>query len=357
MAQPIPGVIGMGSSVGGEGSPSATVANIMQALEIIHSRTTTNEVRHQASQFLESQKHEKSAVENGYLLAAEQANSPLVRHYGLSLLEHVLKHQSGSLPVAQTAHLRGLVLELAQRIQAQDPSYIRNKIVSLWVEIAKRTWGLDWMDMDEAMVQLWNGSLVLREFVLSVLETLSEDIIHHEDTVSSLRGTDLNRALVEVCTPSAVYKEIYPDRDQHPIDLRCGPEGWLLRVSSHLNDCIPNVRGSNDVKACAIKALAALRSIMAWSIPRAILSAQCVPTILSALTCEDEEILMVSAMNQGAGRFLLILWTGCGGSSPFIVRAFQLRHKGLPGPGQSDLPNEQPCAIAKAFPVVGRRRE
>ena len=299
MAQSVPGVQSLNSHSFANGTAdAATVGHIVQALDIIHNRTSTNETRLQALQYLESQKRDKTAVQNGYFLAAEKSNSPLVRHFGLSLLEHVLKHQSASLSPTEAGHIRGLVLELAQQIQPGDPSYIRNKIVSLWVEIAKRTWGLDWIGMDETLVQLWNGSLLHKDFVLSVLETLSEDIIHHEDTVSSLRGTDLNRALVEVCTPFAVYKVMYPEREHHPIELRYGEEGWLFRASSLLNDCVQNIQTSGLAKACAIKALATLRSTMAWAIPHAISWSQCVPTILSALNCQDEDILMVRMVSS-----------------------------------------------------------
>ncbi|KAL1958950.1 hypothetical protein VTO42DRAFT_3503 [Malbranchea cinnamomea] len=304
MAHPVTGAQGLVPASPSNGSASPTVAHIVEALNIIHNRASTNETRFQALRFLESQKEDKSAIQNGYLLAAERNNSPLVRHFGLSLLEHVLKVQSTSLTPSQAGHLRGFVLELARQIEPGDQPYIRNKIVSLWVEIAKRTWGLDWIGMDEALVQLWNGSLLHKEFVLSVLETLSEDIIHHEDTVSSLRGTDLNRALVEICTPAAVYKEMYPEREQHPIELRYGDEGWLLRVSSFLNDCMQNIRTSNHAKVCAVKALATLRSCMAWGIPRAILWSQCVPIILSVFGCDDEDILLaaVEALHSLYGR-------------------------------------------------------
>lgn len=276
------------------GATNPTAANIFQALQAIHDRTSTNEIRHQASQFLESQKYEESAVQNGYFLAAERDNPPLVRHFGLSLLENVLKHQSTALSATQVGHLRGLVLDFSRQIQPQDPSYVRNKVVTLWAEISKRTWGVEWIGMDEDLVQLWNGPLIHKGFVLSVLETLSEDVIHLEDTVSSLRGTDLNRALVEIYTPFAVYETLYQDREKHPVGLRYGNEGWLFRISSLLNECVQNVNAS-DVKFCTIKALTALRSAMAWSIPRAISWSQCIPAILNALRCEDEEILMVSA--------------------------------------------------------------
>ena len=295
MAQPAAQEFSTWSSASQDsGATNPTVANIFQALQAIHDRSSTNETRQQASQFLESQKRDESAVQNGYLLASERDNPPLVRHFGLSLLENVLKHQSATLSATQAGQLRVLVLNLSSQIQPQDPSFVRNKVATLWAEISKRTWGLEWVGMDEDLVQLWNVSLTHKGFVLTVLETLSEDVIHHEDTVSSLRGTDLNRALVEVFTPVAVYQTLYQDREQHPVGLRHGNEGWLFRISSLLNECVQNI-GAANVKSCALKALAALRSAMAWSIPRAISWAQCVPAIVKALRCEDEEILMVSA--------------------------------------------------------------
>ncbi|EAS28945.3 exportin-5 [Coccidioides immitis RS] len=303
MAASTPQTLELPTAIHGNGTAHPDLANIIQALEAIHTRTTTNEIRKQASEFLELQKHEKSAVQNGFYLAAERSHSPLVRHFGLSLLEHVLKHRLSELTPGQIGHLRGLILGLAQEVQVQDLSYIRNKLILLWVEIAKRTWALDWLGMDESLLQLWNGSLIHKEFVLGVLEAMSDDVFHHEDTASSLRGTDLNRALVEICTPYAVFKEVYPDRANFT-ELRCGPEGWLFRITVLLNDCVQNLHSAPEVRTCAQKALATLRSLLTWNIPLAIASSQCVQAICGALTANDESILMlaVEALHALYGR-------------------------------------------------------
>ncbi|KAK2745216.1 hypothetical protein FQN55_006341 [Onygenales sp. PD_40] len=303
MAGPAPEALNFGPSTTSNGLSDEALSNIIQALEIIHTRTTTNAIRQQASEFLESQKNEKSAAHTGYFLAQQKSHSPVVRHFGLSLLEHVLKHGSADLSPSQLGHLRGLILNLAQSISAQDPSFISNKVAFLWAEVAKRTWGLDWIGMDENLVQIWDISLAHKEFVLSVLETLSEDIFHHEDTTSSLRGTDLNRAMVEICTPYAVFKEIYSKREHH-VELRHGSDGWLFRTSRFLSDCLDNLNSSPEVKVCATKALATMRSLMVWSIPLAISTSMCVETICRALTSQDDGILMaaVEALHALYGR-------------------------------------------------------
>jgi exportin-5 len=199
--------------------------------------------------------------------------------------------------VTEFGHLKELILNLTQDLQAHDPSYIRNKVALLWVEIAKRSWGIDWLDMDGALVTLWGSTHTHREFVLTILEALSEDVFHHEDTISSLRGTDLNRALVEIFTPYSVLKEAYPERDRHA-ELRSGTEGWLFRICGFLNEYVQNIYSSMEVKVCALKALATLRSVVVWSIPQAVFSCQCVPTVCRVLTSQDDDLLMVSS-NSG----------------------------------------------------------
>ncbi|GKZ28903.1 hypothetical protein AbraIFM66950_001527 [Aspergillus brasiliensis] len=267
------------------------MADIIRALELIHSPSSTNELRREALTFVEAQKESKSAARNGFLLASPDQSNPLVRYFGLGLLDHVLRHTSFEAS-EQIDALRSLVLKLAESVRPEDPPYIRNKIPQLWAEVAKRSWALDWNDMDATLVQFWGASLVHKELVLSILETLSEDIFYREDTVSSLRGTDLNRALVEICTPLSVFEEIHPKKDS--VELRCGPEGWLSRICGFLADCIGNIQNSKQARDSALKALATLKSVLAWSIPKAILSSNCVPSIARAFTCNDEQVLLAA---------------------------------------------------------------
>ncbi|KAF4209895.1 hypothetical protein CNMCM8980_004867 [Aspergillus fumigatiaffinis] len=268
------------------------MADLVRALELIHSPSSTNELRRQALTFVESQKESKLAARNGFLLASRVENAPLVRYFGLTLLDHVLRHTSFT-SADQVAILRDFVLKLAESIRPEDPAYYRNKIPQLWAEIAKRSWGLDWLAMDEILVQFWGASLVHKELVLSILETLSEDIFYREDTVSSLRGTDLNRALVEICTPLSVFEEIYPKREHH-VELRCGTEGWLARTCEFLIYCVENLQASTQARDAALKALATLKSILVWAIPKAIISANCVSSIARSLTCSDEQVLLAA---------------------------------------------------------------
>jgi exportin-5 len=288
------------------------MADLVRALELIHSPSSTNELRREALTYVESQKQSKAAAHNGFLLASRTENAPLVRYFGLTLLDHVLRHTS--ITSNQLVELRELVIPLAQSIRHEDPPYIRNKIPQLWTEVAKRSWGLDWLDMDQTLVQFWSASLVHKEFVLSVLETLSEDIFYREDTVSSLRGTDLNRALIEIYTPLSVFEEVYPKRDKQ-LEIRCGTEGWMARTCEFLGECIENVQTSKQAKEAAIKALATLKACLAWTIPKAIISTNCVQHIVRAFTCHDEHVLLVRTfsvlISRSVTKLSRLVWKRC----------------------------------------------
>ena len=69
---------------------------------------------------------------------------------------------------------------MAENISDDDLPYIRNKVAQLWVDVTKICWGLDWMDMDSQLLDIWDKSkedcrVANKLFVLSVLEVLSEE--------------------------------------------------------------------------------------------------------------------------------------------------------------------------------------
>ncbi|KAI5295041.1 hypothetical protein KEM52_002526 [Ascosphaera acerosa] len=290
--------------------PTTSLDDIIRALEIIHERTSTNDARRQASEFLECQKQGGfAAAQNGYQLAINKTNTPIVRHFGLSLLHHLLKHGSMTLSVDEVDAVRELVCRLAACLTSDDLAYIRNKVAVLWAEVAKRTWALSWWTMDQELVELWEKSLLHKEFVLVVLETLSEDIIHHEDTISSLRGTDLNRKLVEIVMPQEAFdKSLVVKAPGDKEKVRFGSEGWLTRVSMLLQYCVQNAgTGHPEVLLCLQGSLTTLTSFLAWATAASIEVSQTVPNIFAALALENDEIILAAmdALHAMYGR------TGC----------------------------------------------
>lgn len=272
-----------GAANGGGGDQ--ILDRIHHALEIVHSPYSTNDARRDAQSFLEDVKTVDEAPFHGYTLAANKSQPSVVRHYALSLLDNAIKQKWAEYTEDQAATLRGWMLELCRNISRDDPGYIRNKTSQLWVEIAKRSWGSEWMNMDELLVQLWqtDNSIVHHELVMTVLETLGYEIFFGDDVVATMRQGILCKGWTEIMTPAHVIAEATKNRNVGS-ELRSGTEGWLVRLVTLLDQCLAGDMNSNhEVETCATKALSALATLMPCSLPKAIAAANVVPVCCRAM--------------------------------------------------------------------------
>lgn len=283
-AMPANGALGPG---GGGTDESEVLPKIHDALNLIYSPHSSNQSRREAQEFLEGVKGLEQSPSVGFNLAQAKGNQPIVRHYGLSLLEHAIKHKWADYSEDQLEYLRGWVLQLAENVSREEPLYIRNKVAQLWVEVAKRCWGPDWPEMDGLLMTMWNipGPTAHKELVLFILESLSDEIFgtSGDDPIVAMREATLSKICVDVFTPLSVLAEQFPSR-QSVSNIRAGEEGWISRVSGLLGDCLAgDVQNNNDIRTCAIKSLSVLHSVIPWAIPQALASSGCVGLMCNGL--------------------------------------------------------------------------
>ena len=290
------GVNGINSADKGP-EPGREDAQILRALELIHDPRSPNLLRQDASRYLEQMRSQDEAPYYGYNLATNKSHPSIVQHYGLSLLEYAIQHRWIEYSEEQSTAIRDWTLKLARGVSEQDPLFIRNKVAQLWVDIAKRSWGLEWMDMDELLVQLWSGSLTQKELVLTVLETLSDDCFGREDITSGLRGNELNRACVDIFTPATTLMEHFPKREAS-IDLRYGDEGWVSRISDSLAWCNSTAHTGVELQNFTSRILSTLRSVAAWVILRALTVTRCVPHMCESLVSHNGRVQLVNIVKE-----------------------------------------------------------
>jgi exportin-5 len=272
---------------------TSDLSQVLQALQAIYASSSSNDTRRAATEYLEQAKRHPEAPSHGYSLARDRAQPAQLRHYGLTMLEYSIKYTWDDFSPDQALALRGYVVGLAQNMAESDPVYLRNKVAQLWTEIAKRSWGAEWLDMDEQLVALWTTSLHHQAVVLYVLETLSEEVFNREDATAGLRGSELGRACVDIFTPLAVVHEQLPTRDQG-VDVRCGDEGWLRRLCDNLNWCLgQDYQNQDSFRTCALKTMNALRAAMPWIIPKAIAATQVIEAVCKALAVPVVELQLV----------------------------------------------------------------
>jgi len=261
------------SANGAGGQHSQPLQQLKQALQIVYDPHSSNDDRKQAGAFLEAAKTEKEAPYHGFKLAQDRTLDAVVRHFGLLLLENAVRYCWPDYTPPESAIVRGWILSLAENVHSADPPYLRNKIAQLWVEVAKRSWDNDWLDMDELLLRLWENAAsepnaAQRDLVLFILETLVDDVFNREDSVAGLRNTPLSKACFDIFTPLSVFSTYYPQREASTV-ARCGDDGWLVRLVRLLEGALEaGVKKNTEAEACSIKILAVLKACMGWSIPK-----------------------------------------------------------------------------------------
>lgn len=269
------------------------LSSILEALHVVHSAASSNGQRREANIYLEVCKTDKDAPHRGFSLGSDRSQDPVVRYYGLSLLEHALKYLWYDYNDQDAMAIKEWVIRLARDIDAADPQYLRNKIALLWIDLAKRIWGNEWLDMDEMLVQLWSASSIHKEFVLTVLETISEDVFNSEDSMAALRGQQLSKACVEIFTPAPILQHHFPNRETSA-GVRFGEEGWFARISPYLGEALAtDIQNDTQQRVCILKALATLRVAMGWAIPKALISAHSVLHASNCLAAPNTTIQLV----------------------------------------------------------------
>ncbi|KAG7191476.1 uncharacterized protein KQ657_003071 [Scheffersomyces spartinae] len=116
---------------------------IEQALDVIYGAKSSNEQRREAQAFLESIKSNDQSPYWGYQLAlrVNSGDNNIVRHFGLSLLQHSINKRWYLFDLSKALAIRQWIVELSLQMTPLDPHYLKEKLAFLWVAVAKRSWG------------------------------------------------------------------------------------------------------------------------------------------------------------------------------------------------------------------------
>ena len=272
-----------------------SLEELKQAISAIYDPRSDNDTRKSATIFLDEAKSLPNATTTGYRLALDASESPMIRHYGLSLLEYTIRYRWDDLERDEADSCRNMVIDLAQKMDDNTIAFLRNKTAQLWVDIAKKVWPDSWQDLDAQMLQLWQASFSHQMMALQMLEMLSDDAFATATEAYSdgAKGGSLGKACSEIFIPAKTYSEIFPGRSQIA-DVRAGEEGWIYRLLERLTWCCQNIGPSQEPRSCAIQALNVLRSAMSWIPLKVVEVTGCVGNLATCLQAPDTQMQTVS---------------------------------------------------------------
>ncbi|CAO3574799.1 unnamed protein product [Mortierella alpina] len=288
----------------------SALRQLLAALETIYNVSSTNEARQQAQEFCEALKQDPSGPLYGYYLAHKDNQQPdVVRHFGLGLIEDVVRYRwsDGSVSSETKAQIRLNVMSLAAEgslPMLTEQAFIKEKIARLFVEVVKREWPGTWDDMDAFLRQLYFKDETAREMALLILRSLCEDVCVYDDAVAGLRKKDLRTGLLVIMASESVLKEHYPDgvKGHHnEVTLMVGEpgnDGWISRLSLLLQELLPKCQNQTATPAdekITLSTLKTLASALDWVIATSISTAAIVPLICQSMLSPSEKIRLAGA--------------------------------------------------------------
>lgn len=305
------------------------VNQIINALQVVYDSKSTNDQRREAQDFLESIKSDENSPYWGYHLALFENNKDhyIVRHFGLSLLQHSISKRYHLLDSHKCLMIRNWVIDLANKIHENDPHYIKEKLAFLWVSITKKVWGCylvkiltkdsnsssingneidandgkntslteqdtadGWTSMDADLWILWNKSLITRELCLVIIKTLFEDIYLLDDPIAMKRTAILNQLSTLIITPNEVLNKIY-DTNENVLICKSSDEGWFLHWSKFLIEILSSEDyNSSTCQIFVPKILSTFKTCLHWIQPEILRNENIMQNLFNILVIPDSKL-------------------------------------------------------------------
>ena len=155
--------------------------SVAQAIACVHAPNTPPDVRANAGNFLEQYKQRPDSAQLSlgifFGTTASQETTPL-RHFSLHAVETSMKQQWYSWDGPTQETLKNAVVEIATNKLGDilsEPLAIREKVVSLLVELAKREWPQRWPTFLDVVLSLCRAGYTQADIGVRVLCRLAED--------------------------------------------------------------------------------------------------------------------------------------------------------------------------------------
>ena len=157
--------------------------SLSDALAALHAPTTPPAARHAAHVFCEQYK-DSAAARLPEVLPLLHSSQPLhARHFGLHVVDRVVRAQWPSLSPETQLELRRSLLGVARDgllPLLQEAHVVREKLAALLVTIGRRDWPARWPTMLPELVQLATAGTTQTHLVMLVMRALIEEVYAEE---------------------------------------------------------------------------------------------------------------------------------------------------------------------------------
>ncbi|KAI8480191.1 Exportin-5, partial [Branchiostoma belcheri] len=169
---------------------AALVQQLIGAVEVAMSPMSASQQRQEAYQLCENFKEHSPHCAACGLQLAQKNNNPVIRHFGLQLLEHCAKFRWNSWQPPEKVQFKDTVLKMmaegVENILTEQP-YIKDALSKIVVELIKREWPQHWPTMMEELSRVAALGETQTELVLLIFLRLVEDIVAFQNLPTQRR--------------------------------------------------------------------------------------------------------------------------------------------------------------------------
>ncbi|CAL8298793.1 unnamed protein product [Merluccius merluccius] len=172
---------------------------LVKAVNVMMDPGTNQIYRLEALKFCEEFKESCAFCVPCGLQLAEKTQTSVVRHFGLQILEHVIKFRWNDMPQPEKVQLKNCAMQLLSNGTLsilEEESHIKDVLSRITVEMIKREWPQHWPDMLKEMEALTSLGESQTELVMLILLRLAEDVITFQ-TLPTQRRRDIQQTLTQ----------------------------------------------------------------------------------------------------------------------------------------------------------------
>ncbi|XP_006882200.1 PREDICTED: exportin-5 [Elephantulus edwardii] len=178
---------------------NALCEQLVKAVTVMMDPSSTQRYRLEALKFCEEFKEKCPICVPCGLRLAEKTQIAIVRHFGLQILEHVVKFRWNSMSRLEKFYLKNSVMELIANGTLsilEEENHIKDVLSRIVVEMIKREWPQHWPDMLVELDTLSKQGETQTELVMFILLRLAEDVVTFQ-TLPPQRRRDIQQTLTQ----------------------------------------------------------------------------------------------------------------------------------------------------------------
>ncbi|KAM6956508.1 exportin-5 [Aplochiton taeniatus] len=178
---------------------AAMCDQLIKAVNVMMDSESSQVYRLEALKFCEEFKEKCPFCVPCGLQLADKSQTAIVRHFGLQILEHVIKFRWNDMEQQEKFQLKNyamILLSTGTHSILEEESHIKDVLSRIMVEMIKREWPQHWPDMLKEMETLTSMGEAQTELVMLILLRLAEDVITFQ-TLPAQRRRDIQQTLTQ----------------------------------------------------------------------------------------------------------------------------------------------------------------